>query len=715
MSDIVITGPDGSTFHFPAGTPVDAITGAMQSHYGGGESHAASQPTTQAPSSPSSGGSTLDNVVRATSRGVLGIGSYLDEADAAMNAALAPYVDPLLPDSFQKLPGKTYGERYDQALAIQRGKDASFDTAHPVASTALQLAGGLASGGAALRAAPTVAKAALGMGGKSLIARMLASGASGAGIGAIQGFGAGEGGAENRAVNSGINSILGGTIGAAVPVAGDLIGKGVKSVASRSANATSPLSTRATNLITGDLSKEGLTLPEANARAASFGPHGMIADASPTMQLRTEQIAQSDNPGRSPVIQALKDRSLSAGGRINSAYEASMGKNPNVNDLLQGLIKERSAAATPLYNQAYSAGDRIVQSPELIRIAGTPEVQDAMHSAVKGWQRSQIASGYGAAKPGLLINKIGEQGGVEVSSPAMKIMNGRVPAYPNLQFWDYTKNAIDDMVAHEIKPDGTLTKKGRDLTIIAKVMRNELDQQVPEYAAARQAWTGPTQAMNAFDRGTKIFSSSEHPDVLAADLANMSKGEQDAYKLGARAAVDKAMGTVRNGALKGRNLLDADWNHQKLLTVLGPQEGEKLANSLLGEQAMADTANQAIGNSATSRRMDNPFRQQQVTAAETPPGIVRSIANLKFGDAAAQGWSYIANALERRKVSNLAGELGPFLTARGSDRNKVVQALIDAQSKRNAAVDLALPPSRKALIQALLQSGQLAAAHPSGR
>ena len=198
------------------------------------------------------------------------------------------------------------------------------------------------------------------------------------------------------------------------------------------------------------------------------------------------------------------------------------------------------------------------------------------------------------------------------------------------------------MVAHEIKPNGTLTKKGRDLTIIAKALRNELDQQVPDYAAARQAWAGPTQAMNAFDRGSKIFSSSEHPDVLAADLASMSKGEQDAYKLGARAAVDKAMGTVRNGALKGRNLLDSDWNHQKLLTVLGPQEGEKLANSLLGEQAMADTANQALGNSATSRRMDNPFRSQQVSAAQTPPGMVRSALNLNFGDAAAQGWQHVS-------------------------------------------------------------------------
>ena len=121
----------------------------------------------------------------------------------------------------------------------------------------------------------------MGLGGKSLIARMLASGASGAGIGAIQGFGAGEGGVGNRIANAESSALVGGSLGAAVPAAGNLIGKGIRSVAARSANATSPLSTRATNLIESDLSKEGLTIPEANARAASFGPQGMMADASP--------------------------------------------------------------------------------------------------------------------------------------------------------------------------------------------------------------------------------------------------------------------------------------------------------------------------------------------------------------------------------------------------------------------------------------------------
>lgn len=48
----------------------------------------------------------VDGAVRSVARGALGIGSYLDELDAATNATLAPIVDPFLPDSYEKLPGR---------------------------------------------------------------------------------------------------------------------------------------------------------------------------------------------------------------------------------------------------------------------------------------------------------------------------------------------------------------------------------------------------------------------------------------------------------------------------------------------------------------------------------------------------------------------------------------------------------------------------------
>ena len=60
-----------------------------------------------------------EGIGRAFAEGVPIIGGLLNKANAATNAALAPVVDPLLPDSYDKLPEGTFGERYQHALKTQ--------------------------------------------------------------------------------------------------------------------------------------------------------------------------------------------------------------------------------------------------------------------------------------------------------------------------------------------------------------------------------------------------------------------------------------------------------------------------------------------------------------------------------------------------------------------------------------------------------------------
>src|SRR3990167_1128601 len=152
---------------------------------------------------------------RATARGVPVVGSLLDEANAATGAAL----DPIVADWIAKdIPGKNYGERYENALEQQRGMDRSFDESYPTASTTLQVGGGLVAGGALTRAAPAAAKVAFGNVGRTIRARMAAGATSGGVVGAAHGFGAGEGGAEERLQRAGEYGVTGAAIGGIVPV-----------------------------------------------------------------------------------------------------------------------------------------------------------------------------------------------------------------------------------------------------------------------------------------------------------------------------------------------------------------------------------------------------------------------------------------------------------------------------------------------------------------
>ncbi|ANL33238.1 hypothetical protein [Rhizobium phaseoli] len=124
-----------------------------------------------------SGDLSVNNAIRAISRGTIA-GPYLDEMDAGTNAFLAPIVDPVLPDFlFPPLPGRTFGERYDNALAIQRGMDRAFDEQHPYVSETLQDLGGMAS---------------------DRVFKLPSGRLTDIGLSALEGFGDGKGGFGNR-------------------------------------------------------------------------------------------------------------------------------------------------------------------------------------------------------------------------------------------------------------------------------------------------------------------------------------------------------------------------------------------------------------------------------------------------------------------------------------------------------------------------------------
>lgn len=169
----------------------------------------------------------VNNAIRATARGVPVLGSFLDEANAATNATLDPYIGGLF--GGPRVEGDTWGERYENALSMQRGMDRNFDEQNPALSTGLQIGGGLATGGALLRGAPAIGSKFLGIvpSSASLGTKAAAGALSGGAIGAAHGFGSGEGGLENRLGTAGGGGLIGAGLGAAAPAVAHGIGRGV--------------------------------------------------------------------------------------------------------------------------------------------------------------------------------------------------------------------------------------------------------------------------------------------------------------------------------------------------------------------------------------------------------------------------------------------------------------------------------------------------------
>ncbi|MBA1156935.1 hypothetical protein [Microvirga mediterraneensis] len=547
-------------------------------------------------------------------------------------------------------------DAYSRNLARERGKLEAAREQHPVMTGVGEVAGGLVTGGQLARGGATLMRP-----GQSLPKMVGAGAVEGAAYGAVGGFGEGEGGLENRLWDAGGGAVAGGAIGGAVPLLARGVGAGVSAVRDRMA--ASP----AQRLLLEDIAAEGVTPAELATRRQALGPEGMLADTSETLRLRAEQLAQSDNPARPGVMEALQGRNARAGDRINSAFDEAAGPRPDVRQTLDDIIARRSSEADPLYRQSL---DRpIVWTDRLQQFIDDPIMRRGLAQGVRIQRLEALAEGRPFNPHDYAI--------VDFDAAGDPIV-GQVP---NMRTLNVAKKGLDALVEGSRNQFGRLTEEGRALDQVRRSFLSQLDAMNPDYAAARQSWQGNSEVLEAFQRGREIFGSGTHPDFLAAEINDMSEAGREALRLGVRAAADEAMGRVRNGALKGRTLLDSDWNERKILQALGEEDGRALINALTGEQEMAATANQALGNSATSRRMDNPFRKQQKT--DDRAGIVKNALNMRFGDAFSRLGEYAGDAYAGRRISNLARDVGPLLTARGAEADNVVQALIDAQTRRS--------------------------------
>lgn len=582
--------------------------------------------------------------------------------------------------------GKGFGDRisnaYDISLANQRAQLQAAQEQHPIATGVGSVAGGLALGGTMAKGGVTL------MNGAATLPKMMALGATEGGIyGAVGGFGEGQGSFDDRLNSAKSGAIWGATVGGAMPALARGVGAGLSYV--RDNMSASP----AQRLILDDIAAEGTTPQELAAKAKSLGPDGMLADTSETLRLRAEQLAQSDNPARPGIMDALKTRAAGAGDRINTIYDAAAGQRPDVKQTLDNIITQRSAAAQPLYEKAL--GRPVVWDNRLQQFIDDPIVKQGLAQGMKIQRLESLAEGTPFNPHDYAITDFDAAGDPIVTQ------------VPNMRTLNVVKKGLDAMVEASKNEFGKLSEEGRAIDGVRRAFLNKLDAANPDYAAARQAWQGPTLTLQAFQKGQDILSSKVHPDFLAADIAKMSDAEKDALKLGLRAAVDRATGQVRNGALKGRTLLDSDWNERKILNVLGEQDGRPLINGLLGEQEMAATTNQALGNSATARRQDNPFKPQNKVGedAKSVMSPLKNMLNFRFGDAAGDIWQQASDAFAARRAGSLARDTGPMLTAQGPELDRVTQALIEAQNRR-AAVDASNPQIEQATRELLMNGAR---------
>lgn len=637
------------------------------------------------PKSKSSQGSmSVDNAVRSTARGVLGIGSYLDELDAATNATLAPLIDPMLPDSFQKLPGDTWGERYSQALDIQRGKDKAFDEEHPIISTGLKIAGGVGSGFGLLKAAPAIGEVALGNGGISLPGRVMATIGAGLGTGAVQGFGAGVGDVEDRGLQALKEAGTGAATGLIMmPVAAG-VSAGAKALArsliGESDDALSAMSREGRRYVTRELADpERLAL--SKAELDRLGPDAMLADVSPDWMGVARGAAA--RPGtRSMIVDPLDERTALANTRLRGDVEASLGPDP-----VPSAIDRQLAQSQEQVGRQYGP---IFQQRSPYDFTPITDDLDRQIATLRGDAQRQLQRVRG------MLNEFGGEG---------------VTNDPSVAF--QTRQAIDGVLATEQNPkvinaltdarqmiDDALT---RSVPRIKEVDANiaELARQRDALATGRPILSNEARAMRPVELEEALNNGALPQGMLIGPSAVPTRMQQSAL-----GEIYRAVGTKANDTTALRNIVrgEGDWNREKLALLFGQDNADAALNAIDRETVFGDTANRVTRGSDTAmgRRftqfLDDIEKTQDIAADTTAVGLGTKVARS------------IVRSLTQSKASadasKVAEDIGRLSVAKGDARDQIIEALM--RRGRENVID----QQRMAVINALLQSGGRAA-YPS--
>lgn len=215
------------------------------------------------------------------------------------------------------------------------------------------------------------------------------------------------------------------------------------------------------------------------------------------------------------------------------------------------------------------------------------------------------------------------------------------------------------------------------------------------YKPALSKFRDEKQVENAFNMGqlvtrNKLGRLEDSPEFWDNWVKAASPQELEAAKEGARLAMQHQISGFKAGARKGQDIVESEFNRDKLSSLFGEKEVDKMAKSLQDERNIAITNSKLIDNSQTAMRMKADSRVDLPVRKEGSIGVlgapILELANMASGSgvpglgaaaylgakgASAAKFKYVD--LPLAKVRN--SKITDLLTATGEDRADLIRIL----------------------------------------
>lgn len=491
--------------------------------------------------------------------------------------------------AIRSLGGADYKKTRDEI----RKRMGEFSQYNPGIAAGSQLAG------AALPAIATLGASAPATGGLNAIARGMAYGTAG---GALEGAGAAPEVADIPGY-AGTGAVIGGALGGAIPVAttgvarlGEALGNlGREAVSNNPASAAGRRISRA-------LEADQLTPGDVASRMAELGPESIAGEAAGPSVMRLGNVAaQRRGQHIAELGRRLDERARSQQGRLTEDLNRETGVNTNFYDDFRSLDNQLRTNAAADYRAAYAKD--IGLNATLEELLLRPDVSDA-------WKRARrSAANQGRQLPEYFTyDQNGDITGVIQT--------------PDMEAWDWIKQGLDARIeANTDSLTGKVNRAGRDTLGLKHDILKVIDRMNPEYATARNRYSGTESLKTAMNLGRKILKDDY--EITKEMVDNMTQSERTAYIRGAaRAIQDKILAAGEGDAVARKAVFKSPLYRQRLRPAF-PDEAsyERFMESMKREETFQNTRNILFRGSQSAERLQGTMDEGM------DPSVIADVAS----------------------------------------------------------------------------------------
>lgn len=501
-------------------------------------------------------------------------------------------------EAIARVRAKMEGRPYDDVVREEREAYQQFQEKHPFAALGTELASGLVPTiGMAMIPGAGTPGAAMGAGRMGMAASKLAqympkfmTGTMGKAAGTAAATGAVAGAGSETEGNRTSGALTGGATGAVLgPTVAkgiQLGGQGIKAVKNAIRPSPNAVEQRATNKVLEAMGRDEMdptALRDKMLADKKLGVNSTIMDATPSLSTLGEAVVTRPGPGRKILGTGLNERL--EGGREAAGARAlkDIGKGVDYTaqeDKLMGTLRSN---ANNLYDTAYAHGS--VDDTRILKVLEDDTFKKAFKEAQAiSSKEARAAELRGEDASRFKLNDIYDQ-----DKDGNLISVGKIPDVRTL---DYIKRGIDALIDKGYKGEGMGKAEANALKDLRKAYIGVIDENVPEYAAARAKYAGDMEVLDALRLGRTDYLS---PKMLPAEakklVDSMSEAERDALRAGvAQSLMTKVMDAPQQvnaaqriiGAPATRKRLEAlfqDPNEYKVFEAALQRESELFRNA----------------------------------------------------------------------------------------------------------------------------------------